>query len=229
MPRPAWSLDELAFAGRENLDPGHVARYDDKEDAGAAAEVALLRRHGLDRGSVVVEFGAGTGQFTVAVAPECARVVAVDISPLMLAALRAKADGLAGVELVHAGFLSYEHAGAPADVVYSRLALHHLPDFWKATALERIRRMLRPGGMLRLVDVVYAFEPSEVEERLEAWCAEYGEAGDGDWGRADVEEHIRDEHSTFTWLLEPMLQRAGFAIEEAERSGVMAAYLLRAA
>jgi len=28
---PGWMLDEVAGAGRENLDAEHVARYDDKE------------------------------------------------------------------------------------------------------------------------------------------------------------------------------------------------------
>ncbi len=41
---------------------------------------------------------------------------------------------------------------------------------------------------------------------------------------------MRDEHSTFTWLLEPTIERAGFVIEEAEHSadGVFAAYVARA-
>ena len=34
-----WRLDELANAGRENLDAAHVARYDAKMDSGAAAEL----------------------------------------------------------------------------------------------------------------------------------------------------------------------------------------------
>jgi hypothetical protein len=42
--RPGWLLDELAFAGRENLDPEHAARYDAKEDAGAREEVAGVAR-----------------------------------------------------------------------------------------------------------------------------------------------------------------------------------------
>jgi len=67
--RPGWLPDELAVAGRENLDPGHAARYDGKEDAGAAAEVALLRRVGLTPAAAVVDIGAGTGQFAVAAAP----------------------------------------------------------------------------------------------------------------------------------------------------------------
>jgi len=228
---PGWFLDETAHAGRENLDPAHVAAYDAKEDARAGAELALLKEIGLKSGSAVVEFGPGTGQLTVELAPACARVTAVDVSPPMLDRLRAKvADrGLDNVELVQAGLLSYEREPGSVDVVYSRLALHHVPDFWKVVALDRMRRMLRPGGIVRLVDVVYDFEPAEAEERIEAWCARYEGAADGQWNRADVEEHVRDEHSTFTWLLEPMMRRAGFAIERAEHTedGIFASYVLR--
>jgi ubiquinone/menaquinone biosynthesis C-methylase UbiE len=232
-PSSNWRLDELGSAGRENLDPAHVARYDGKEDAGAAAEVALLEDLGLDADSTVVELGPGTGQFTVAVAPRCRRVVAVDVSEPMLAALRGKLDasGLGNVEAVRAGFLSYEHAGPPADFAYSRYALHHLPDFWKAVALARLRRLLRPGGVLRLWDVAFDFEPEQAEERIEAWCASGGEEVEAGWSRAELEEHVRDEHSTFTWLLEPMLARAGFEVAAAERSadGIFARYVARVA
>jgi ubiquinone/menaquinone biosynthesis C-methylase UbiE len=231
--RAGWRLDELASAGRENLDPAHVARYDGKEDAGAGAEVALLERLGMNGGSTVVELGPGTGQFTVAAAPRCGRLVAVDVSEPMLAALRAKleARGLGdAVEVVRAGFLGYEHSGPPADFVYSRYALHHLPDFWKAVALARLRAILAEGGVLRLWDVVFDFEPAAAEERIEAWCAGGGATLEGEWSRDELEEHVRDEHSTFTWLLEPMLERCGFAIEEAERAadGVTAKYVARA-
>lgn len=231
-PLPGWLLDEVASAGRENLDADHVARYDGKEDAGAAEEVALLRRLGLTESSVVVDLGAGTGQFTLAVAPACARVIAVDVSPVMLDLLRAKVGGarLSNVEVVQAGFLTYEHVGEPADVVYSRYALHHLPDAWKAIALMRLRRVLRPEGLLRLCDVVYDFAPDEAEGRLEAWCATGADGIVGEWSRAEYEEHVREEHSTFTWLLEPMIRRAGFEIEQALHSedGIFAQYLLRA-
>jgi len=231
--RRAWFIDELEHAGRENLDAGHVARYDGKEDADAAAELALLQELGLGRGSLVVELGPGTGQFTLAVAQQCSRVIAVDVSPPMLRRLREKAAELRldNLEIVHAGFLTYEHAGPPADFAYSRFALHHLPDFWKALALDRLRRVVRPGGVVRLWDVVYGFAPSEAEERLEAWCATAGDEVEGEWSRAELEEHVRDEHSTFTWILEPMIERAGFEIEAAEHSddGIFAKYVLRAA
>ena len=177
--QPGWMLDEVASAGRENLDADHVARYDDKEDADAPAEVALLERAGLGADAVVVELGTGTGQFALAAAPAFARVVAVDVSPVMLDRLRAKvhAAGTRNVEVVRAGFLSYEHGGQPADAVYTRYALHHLPDAWKAIALTRVRRMLRVGGLLRLWDVVYHFPAAEAPQRLEAWCATGGDPG----------------------------------------------------
>jgi len=228
-----WLLGELARAGRENLDPGHVSRYDDKEDASAREELALLRSLGLGPASCLVDLGAGTGQLSLAAAPHCARVTAVDVSPVMLSLLRGKvaAAGLSNLDVVQAGFLTYEHAGEPADFVYSRYALHHIPDFWKALALGRMRQALRHGGVLRLWDVVYGFEPGDAHARLEAWCASLdGQDDAGGWTRADIEEHVRDEHSTFTWLLEPMIERAGFRIEEAVYSDdrIFARYVARA-
>jgi len=233
VPPPGWLLDEVANAGRENLDRGHVDGYDVKEDASAADEVLLCRRLGLTSHSTVVDVGAGTGQFALAVAPACARVVAVDVSPVMLRRLREKVAeaGATNIEVVQAGFLSYRHRGPPADLVYSRYALHHLPDLWKSVALVHLRRVLRPGGVLRLWDVVYSFGPAEAEERLEVWCASAGVStrGDQGWSRAELEEHVRDEHSTFSWLLEPMIVRSGFDIEEVSYSddGVFAKYVLR--
>jgi ubiquinone/menaquinone biosynthesis C-methylase UbiE len=228
--RPAWWLDERATIGRENLDADHAARYDEKEDAGGPAEVAYLQSLGVGPGATVVDLGAGTGQFALAAAAAFGRVVAVDPSPVMRDRLRDRAAGLTPPpEIVDAGFLTYEHRGRPADVVYSRYALHHLPEAWKAVALRRIARMLRPGGMLRLWDVVYHFPVDEAEERFEAWCSSVPvSAPAGQWRRADIEDHVRDEHSTFSWLLEPMVEHAGFAVERADYGddGFSARYVL---
>lgn len=233
MAQPGWLLDECASAGRENLDVGHVSRYDAKEDAGAALEVRLLQSLGLDTTSTVVDLGAGTGQFTLAVAPTCSRVIAVDVSPVMQEALRRNvaASGHQNVECISAGFLTYRHSGEPIDFAYSRYALHHLPDFWKAVALVRLASVIRPNGVLRLWDVVYTFGPEEAEERIESWCATGATQTETetDWSRGELEEHVRDEHSTFSWLLEPMIERAGFRIDDAEYSadGIFAKYVAR--
>ncbi len=230
--RATWIPDELITAGRENLDPVHAARYDDKQDSEAAAEVAMLLALDLPNRPTVVDLGAGTGQFTLAMAEHAARVVAVDVSPVMLERLRTKlrASKVANVECVQAGFLTYEHSDDAADVVYSRWALHHLPDFWKAVALTRMAAMLKPSGYLRLSDIVYSFDSPDTEPAIERWISSFtSHAIDTEWVRAELEEHVRDEHSTFTWLLEPMIERAGFTIEQLEYSNdqVLAKYLCR--
>jgi len=104
--RQAWTINELAHAGRENLDPAHVARYDQKEDGDAAAELAALQAFGVDEHSTVIDLGTGTGQFALAAAAAVRRVVAVDVSPVMLERVRAKLrhSDVQNVECVLAGF-----------------------------------------------------------------------------------------------------------------------------
>lgn len=212
----SWLLDELAYAGPEHLDAGYVAGYEAKAGVDADGEVELLCRHGLEPGSTLVDFGAGTGAVAIAAAARCRQVIAVDVSAAMLAVGRAAAAaaGVANVAFVRAGFLTYQHRGAPVDVVYSRHALHQLPDFWKALALARVAAILRPGGLLRLRDLVYSFDPQQATDRLDAWLAAAATDPARGWTAAELATHIRDEHSTYTWLLEPMLDRAGFTITD---------------
>src|SRR5262249_26856703 len=160
-------------------------------DAAAPDEVELLVELGLTEDSVIVDLGAGTGQLTLAAAPRCSRVIAVDVSPVMLDRLRAKvaAAQLANIDVVQAGFLSYDHRGGHVDFVYSRYALHHLPDFWKGVALARIRSLLEPGGIFRLWDVVYHFDPKDAISQIENWCATATDDVEGEWARWELEEH----------------------------------------
>ncbi|MDQ1510870.1 MAG: hypothetical protein QOG50_2714, partial [Actinomycetota bacterium] len=158
-------FDESGHAGPEHLDAEYIAGYDRKAATDPSDDVRELRDAGVNESSVVVDLGAGTGTFAAAIAPWCNEVVAVDVSAPMLAATRASCRvlGLTNVRCVEAGFLSYEHEGAPAVAVYSRNALHHLPDFWKAIALTRIAGFLAPGGILRLRDLVFSFDPRDAE------------------------------------------------------------------
>lgn len=228
MTNPAWYPDELAHAGSEHLDAEYVEGYDAKAQTDPSEDVNLLRDLGLNETKMLVDLGAGTGTLALAAAPYCRRVVAVDVSPAMLARLRQKvaALGLDNVECVLGGFLSYAHQGEPADFVYSRNALHHLPDFWKAIALVRVAAILKPGGVLRLRDLVYAFSPREADAVIEAWLGPAPTDPTRGYTRADLEMHLREEYSTYTWLLEPMLERAGFLIQAAEnvQGSVFAAY-----
>jgi ubiquinone/menaquinone biosynthesis C-methylase UbiE len=225
-----WWLDEQDHAGPEHLDAEYVAGYDRKAGFDPTEDVEELRRHGLGPDSLVVDLGAGTGTFAVSVAPSCRRVVAVDVSAAMTAALRTRIErlGLGNVTVVDAGFLSYVHEGEPADIVFTRNALHQIPDFWKGIALDRIASFLRPHGVLRLRDIVFDFAPPEAEERIEAWMSGAVSDPAAGWTAQELAEHVRSEFSTYSWLLDSMLDRAGFDIlERSFRRSAYGAYTCR--
>ena len=231
MTKRDWLIDELIYAGEEHLDPEYVAGYDQKSAVDHADDIATLQAHGLDSESVVVDMGAGTGHFALQLAPHCRRVVAVDVSNAMLAVLEREIarTGVENVEVTHAGLLSYEHQGEPADFVYSRNTFHHLPDFWKALGLQRIANLLKPGGVLLLHDLIYSFDTAEADETIENWLSNAAPTPDAGFTRADLALHIRTEYSTFSWLFEPMLERAGFEILDVRHrpSRTYAAYVCK--
>jgi ubiquinone/menaquinone biosynthesis C-methylase UbiE len=217
-----WMIDELALAGPEHLNLDFVAGYDQKQgNPDPAEDLSIFAAHGLSSTSTVVDLGAGTGQFALAAARRFGHVTAVDVSPAMLNQLekRAAGAGLTNLLCVQAGFLSYEHVGPPVDGVYTRNALHHLPDFWKALAFERIARMMRPGAVLRLHDLIYDFQAAEADQVLERWLDRAADEPALGYTRADLAEHIRTEFSTFRWLLEPMIDAASFEIVTVTFSG----------
>lgn len=215
MTAPGWLLDEVAHAGPEHLDSGYVAAYDRKAGFDPTEGLQALLDLGLGANDTLVDLGAGTGTFALAAAPHCRRVVAVDPSPAMIVHLGREAARLqtGEVECVQAGFLTYAHEGEPADFVYSRHALHHLPDLWKVLALERTAAVLRPGGVLHLRDLVFSCAADEASSVIEAWLDGASPRPGVGWSRAELETHLRTEFSTFSWLLEPMLEEAGFRIE----------------
>jgi SAM-dependent methyltransferase len=225
-----WWLDETASAGGEHLDPDYVARYEVKSGYDPSADIDALRAIGLGPHSAVVDLAAGTGVFAAAVVPFCAHVVAVDISPAMTAVLRAKREalGLQNLTVVEAGYLSYVHDGPPADVVFCRNALHQVPDFWKGIALQRIHDLLRPGGVLRVSDLIYDFDPAEADERIAAWLAGAAEDPALGFTASELAVHVRTEHSTYTWLFEALLARTGFSIlDRSTRRSAYATYTCR--
>ena len=226
-----WWLDERSFAGREHLDEAFVEGYDAKAQVDPTADVELLRSLGLDESSSVLELGAGTGVLSLAVAPFAGAVTAVDVSNVMTATIRRKLaeNALANVTVVEAGFLTYEHRGVPPDFVYTRNALHQLPDLWKVVALSRIAALMAPHGVLLVRDLVFDLEPADVETGVEAWAAgAMAEDPRKGYTRADLAEHVRTEFSTYTWLFEAMLERTGFEIlDKVVRRSTYADYTCR--
>jgi SAM-dependent methyltransferase len=227
---PSWWLPEPDFIGSEHVDPAFVAGYDLKQRYDPTGDVAALVHLGLGPGTSLLDLGAGTGVFARAAAATGAEVVAVDPSPLMVDVLRRRCADSPTMRVVTGGFLSYEHEGAPVGFVHTRNALHQIPDFWKTLALRRIAEWLLPDGVLMLSDLVYDCAPDEVASVIESRLASAVEDPSRGYTADDFAEHIRDEFSTFSWLLEPMLVETGFRIIAKEsRLGMYVRYVCRRA
>ncbi len=219
MQLPRWHYDELRQVGVDFESVDQVAAYDAKQGSDPKAEQALIERLGIGRGAVVVDLGCGTASFALAAARHGAVVHAVDVCRAMLdcARRRARADGLSGVEFHRAGLLTFSPGSASVDFVVSRFTLHDLPDFWKQVALIRLADMLRPGGRLFLRDVAFSFPPPEYERAISEWVERMPRASG--YTREEFETHVREEHSTFAWVLQGMLERGGLEIVESLLSG----------
>ncbi|MEO3852046.1 methyltransferase domain-containing protein [Streptomyces sp. B8F3] len=212
-PRPAWLYREYEPVGVDLGSPAAVAAYDRHQGTDPDADDALLERLGVAAGTRLVDLACGTGSLVVQAACRGAEAHGVDVSEEMLAFARARAQRSSVRAHWHrAGFLDYEHRAEPADVVTTKSALHQLPDFWKQRALLNAAGMLRPGGTFYLWDVVFSFEPSQAHQHLHRWINTAGHPEGQGFTRADFEAHIREEFSTYAWILEGMLQRAGFDI-----------------
>jgi ubiquinone/menaquinone biosynthesis C-methylase UbiE len=129
--------------GRYALEPGARARW----DADVAEVEAALEAFGPTGG--VLEFAAGTGLWTRRLARTASRLVAVDASPETLAINRARVD--ADVEYVVGDVFAWQK-DERFDVCFFSFWLSHVPEsrfsaFWKV-----VRRALRPGGRVFLVD-----------------------------------------------------------------------------
>jgi hypothetical protein len=83
--------------------------------------------------------------------------------------------------------------------------------------------LLKDGGKLLLVDVVFSEE--NYLTNITNWIAQFKNLGDKELVE-DVEIHVREEYSTFTWILEGLLGKSGFRIDSTDYDeGVLARYL----
>jgi ArsR family transcriptional regulator len=106
----------------------------------------------IDPGWTIGDLGCGTGELTEALAAGAGRVIAVDNSPAMLAAARARLNGRGNVELRQGRIESLPIADGELEAATLVLVLHYLPE--PADAVREAARTLRPGGRLLVVDML---------------------------------------------------------------------------
>lgn len=110
----------------------------------------------LQPGESVLDVGCGTGSLAIAVKRRlgtAGTMQGIDAAPEMVARARQKAKAAdVDVEFRVAAVERLPYPDAQFDVVLSSLMLHHLPVDLRRPAFTEIRRVLKPGGRLLVVD-----------------------------------------------------------------------------
>ena len=218
-----WYYNERRRIGLDTA----VASINDRHDDSDIRACAALTMLGVQPGWRLADIGCGNGVLACEAALMGAEVDAIDISPAMLALAEIQArDRKVAIRTQAAGLLSFAYQPNSYDLVVSEFALHHLPDFWKAVALARIYRALKPGSSFYLRDIVFVGMPDGTERDVEAW-ADFN-IKNHDFSRDSVMTHMRDEYSTFGWVIERMLTDAGFTLVSVDyHAPLHGTYLLR--
>ena len=128
---------------------------------GDRARRALLDQAGLESATRVLDVGCGTGSLVVMLARLHPRldIVGIDPDPKALARAARKAQRAGASVQLDRGFSdALPYPDASFDRVFSSFMLHHLSGVdEKIRALGEMRRVLRSGGSLHLLD----FAPPE--------------------------------------------------------------------
>ena len=108
----------------------------------------------------VLDVAAGTGHLSRAIAPYVKRVVALDLTPEMLAQGRREAEQQGLTNLVfeqgEAEHLSYTNGAF--DLVATRFSLHHFAD--PREPVQEMVRVCRRGGRVVVIDIVSPDDPA---------------------------------------------------------------------
>ena len=216
MRAPDWQWNEFQQIGTDFADLEEVANYDARMATFRDVETEnrkILETLDLPSGSRVIEIGCGTGRFARAAAAAGHQVTALDVSPVMLeyVAKRAAEEGIDGITTQHGGFLSMDLPPNHFDAVVSTAALHHLPDLWKLIGLQNVLRILKPGGQFFLGDVVFSLGSTQTTEQFDRFIDGLPEAI-----RPGASQHVAQEYSTLDWIMEGLLQKAGFEVLSAQ-------------
>lgn len=124
-----------------------------KEGEMRAKALGLAR---LSGGENVLDIGCGTGTLAIAAkrqVGERGMVCGVDASPQMVArAVKKGRKAQLDVDFRNAAVEGLPFPNSQFDVVLSTLMLHHLPGKLREECAREIRRVLKPGGRVLIID-----------------------------------------------------------------------------
>ncbi|MCU0647091.1 MAG: metalloregulator ArsR/SmtB family transcription factor [Gemmatimonadaceae bacterium] len=126
----------------------------------------------------VGDLGCGTGALATHLAPFVAHVIGVDASREMLTAARARAHDLRNITFKRGDLEALPLEDASLDLATMLLVLHHVAE--PVAALTEVRRVLRPGGRLLLVDMQPHAHEEYRHDMGHAWLG-FGDAQLAEW------------------------------------------------
>jgi len=154
---------------------------------------AMVAAAGLTGDEAVLDMGCGAGHTALAFAARAGSVEALDLTAEMVEQGRALAAerGLANVRFQPGDVVALPFEDARFDVVTSRLSAHHYAQ--PQAAVHEAARVLKPGGVLLLVDSVAPPDPAQDtflnafellrdashvrDHSVAQWCAMFEAAG----------------------------------------------------
>ena len=142
-------------ARMESFYSGQAGAYDDFRKRLLHGREELFQQVPLPEQGVWVDLGGGTGanlEFIREQVPKLGKAYVVDLSGSLLkvAAERFEAQGWHHVEAVEADATKWQPPEGAADVVTFSYSLTMIPDWF--SAIENALRMLKPGGLIGVVD-----------------------------------------------------------------------------
>lgn len=137
----------------------------------------------LDSSWVVGDLGCGTGNLSEALAPVVRRVVAVDESGAMLTAAKRRLSAFENVDVRSGAVEALPIEDGELDVALLFMVTHFVLE--PAKVLAEIRRVLKPGGRLVILDLTshereeYSLQMGHVwqgfsEEQVRSWVTDAG-------------------------------------------------------
>lgn len=123
-------------------DPPALRKYMDKWDGQIFIDSMYLSRT-----KKVLEIGIGTGRIAAKVAPQCLKLLGIDISPKTIKRAKENLSDFNNMEFICANFSDYDF-NETFDIIYSSLTMMHFEN--KQRVIFKVHELLNKNGIFCL-------------------------------------------------------------------------------
>lgn len=192
---PSYYRQNFHFQSGGWFTPESARRYDAQVEALFSGTAGAMRRRGLSllathwrdrdhRDARILDAACGSGAFLkdLKAAFPRAAIAGLDLSEPYLVQAR-KRSGLGGVK---ANVEALPFADSSLDAVTCVYLLHELPPRVRAVVAASLARVLKPGGVLVLVDSIQPTDAPDLARLLEAFPVYFHEPYYGSYAQTDL-------------------------------------------